>query len=38
MILGLDTVMILTVIVYLLGGVFVLFIYEAMGSIQILCQ
>ena len=29
MILGLETVMILTVIVYLLGGAFVLFIYEA---------
>ncbi|MDF1557868.1 MAG: hypothetical protein P1P80_06790 [ANME-2 cluster archaeon] len=29
MILGLETVLILTVIVYLLGGAFVLFIYEA---------
>ena len=29
MIFGLETVMILTVIVYLLGGAFVLFIYEA---------
>ncbi|MRG77307.1 MAG: hypothetical protein C5S33_06040 [ANME-2 cluster archaeon] len=32
MILGLETVMILTVIVYLLGGTFILFIYEAYGK------
>jgi hypothetical protein len=29
MIFGLETVMILTVVIYLLGGAFVLFIYEA---------
>jgi len=32
MIFGLETVMILTVIVYLLGGTFILIIYEAYGK------